>query len=86
MRIVNTATIDTYSYKEVRRSLNSYHWCEEEKILIGRDIYNRPYAILCNKNNEIVRNIRFDNKNYRWRICFLTNQGVKFLRKNGLIK
>lgn len=86
MRIVDTATIKTFNYKDIKRSLNLYHWCEEEGILIGTDTYNKPYAVFCWDDNNVVRNITFDNKNYKWRVCFLTNKGVKFLRKNGLLK
>lgn len=86
MRIVDNASVETYSYKDIKRSLNPYHWCNEEGILIGRDMHNKPYAVLCYKNNEIIRNISFDNKDYKWRICFITNKGVKYLRENGLIK
>lgn len=86
MRIVDMASVETYKYKDIKRSLNLYHWCNEEGILIGTDTYNKPYDVFCYDDNRIIRNITFDNKNYNWRVCFLTEKGVKFLRKHGLLK
>lgn len=86
MNIIGLYSVNAYDYKKVKRSLNSYHYCEEENILIGRDTYGKPYAIFLSDDNRIVRNITFDNKSYLWRVCILTNNGVKFLRKNGLLK
>ena len=86
MDIINRYSEDVYNYKEIKRSLNDYYYCEEENILIGRDTYENTYAIFLSYNNRIVRNITFNNKGYLWRLCILTNDGVKFLRKNGLLK
>lgn len=86
MKIIDLYSENTYNYKKVKRSLNLYYYCEEENILIGRDTYKKPYAIFLSDDNRIIRNITFDNKNYLWRLCILTNDGVKFLRKNGLLK
>lgn len=86
MRIVDVASVETYKYKDIKRSLDLYHWCNEEGILIGADAYNKPYAVFCYDGNRIIRNITFDNKHYNWRVCFLTKEGVKFLRKHGLLK
>lgn len=86
MRIVDSATVKTYEYKEVKKSLNLYHWCEEKGILIGTDEYNKPYAVFCYNDDRVIRNMTFDNCDYKWRVCFLTKNGVKFLRKHGLLK
>lgn len=86
MNIIERYSVDAYDYKKVKRSLNLYYYCEEENILIGRDTYEKPYAIFLSDDNRIVRNITFDNKCYLWRLCILTNNGVKLLRKNGLLK
>lgn len=86
MRIVDVASVETYKYKDIKRSLDLYHWCNEEGILIGTDTYNKPYAVFCYDDNRVIRNITFDNKQYDWRVCFLTEKGVKFLRKHGLLK
>lgn len=86
MRIVEAATISTFKYKDIKNSFDLYHYCYEENILIGKDRYNKPYAIFLNNNNKVIRNITFNNSNYKWRVCWLTNNGVKFLRKNGLLK
>ena len=86
MNIIMKYGEDTYSYKEVKRSLNDYYYCVEENILIGRDTYENTYAIFLSYDNRIARNITFDNKRYLWRLCILTDNGVKFLRKNGLLK
>lgn len=86
MRIIDTASFKTFKYKDVKRSLDLYHYCVEEGILIGIDEYKKPYAVFCLNDNKVVRNITFDNKNYKWRVCFLTHNGVKFLRKNSLLK
>lgn len=85
MNIIKYYNERTYNYKEVKRSLSYYFYCEEENILIGRDMYEKPYAIFL-YNNMIIRNITFDNKDYLWRLCVLTDDGVKFLRRNGLLK
>lgn len=87
MNIIMSYDEDIYNYKEVKRSLNDYYYyCVEENILIGRDTYEKPYAIFLSDDNRIIRNVTFDNKGYLWRLCILTNNGVKFLRKNGLLK
>ena len=86
MKIIELYSENVYNYKKVKRSLNIYYYCEEENILVGRDMYKKPYAIFLSDDNRIIRNITFDNKNYLWRMCILTNDGVKFLRKNGLLR
>ena len=86
MDIIKYYSNDVYNYKDIKRSLNDYYYCEEENILIGRDTYEKPYAIFLSDDNRVVRNVTFDNKSYLWRLCILTNNGVKFLRKNGLLK
>lgn len=85
MNFIKIYDSETYNYKQIKRSLNLYHYCKEENILIGKNTYEKPYAIFLS-SGKILRNITFDNKNYRWRVCFLTKEGVKFLEKNGLLK
>lgn len=86
MEFIEIYSIVPYSYKQIKRSLDLYHYCEEENILIGRDTYEKPYAVFLSDDNKVVRNITFDNKYYAWRTCILTNDGVKFLRKQCLLK
>ena len=86
MELIKAYSEDVYDYKKVKWSMNLYHYCEEENILIGRDTYEKHYAIFLSDNNRVVRNITFDNKQYAWRVCFLTEKGIKFLRKHGLLK
>lgn len=86
MKLINVYSSYVYNYKEIKRSIDLYHYCKEENILIGKDTYEKPYAIFLSDNNRVVRNIAFDNKNYDWRVCILNDEGVKFLRKHGLLK
>ena len=86
MNFIKCYSFESYNYKEIKRSQNLYYYCEEKYILIGRDTYEKPYAIFLSEDNRIIRNITFNNKHYLWRLCILTDDGVKFLRKNGLLK
>ena len=86
MNFIKSYSFDSYSYKKIKNSLDLYHYCKEEDILIGRDTYEKPYAIFLSRGNIIIRNITFNNKPYLWKVCILTDDGVKFLRKNGLLK
>lgn len=87
MEIIEFIASKKCKYKDVKKSkLSLYYYCVEHGILIGKDQYNKPYAVFCFDNNKVVRNITFNNCDYKWNLCFLTDKGVKFLRKNKLLK
>lgn len=66
------------SYKEAINSLNTYHYNVEKDIIIFKDKYGKKCAII---GDRVVRGISFENSKLEWRVAFLNETGVKFIRK-----